>query len=93
MRKIKVRAQICRGDSRPRIPPSAMASSAMGFKLAIFEFLTTTRNKNLNKCIHNLSALGGVLTHIYLYAQTAVDAGDTHLTNHGYFENEKPKYT
>ena len=62
--------QMYTGDPRPRIPPRVMALSAMGFKLGIF----AKRNAKLMhpRSSHTMRQF----THVYLHAQTAVDADD-----------------
>ena len=62
--------QIYNGDNRPCITPHVMASLAMGPKSEVFRFLLTHIGKN--KC----KTMRPRFTHVYLHAQTAVDAGD-----------------
>ena len=62
---------IYKGAPRPRIPACVMASSAMGFKLGVFGLLSTKHAKSNTTPMHPWH-----FTHVYLHAQTAVDAGD-----------------
>ena len=65
------------GDSRPRITPRVMASSAMGLQFGVFRFLPATHDKTNAKQTRPLS-LGAVrcFMSVYLHTQTTVDTGD-----------------
>ena len=68
--------QIYKGDPRPRILPHVMASSATGLKLGSC-FLPTSHAKTNAKQMHPRSSRTvRHFAHVYLHAQTAVDAGD-----------------
>ena len=75
--------QIYKGDPRPHIPPCVIASSAMGLKLEVFRYLSTTHAKKKEKekknvkqiCPRSLCIVRR-FTCVYLHAQTTVDAGD-----------------
>ena len=74
-------------DPRPPIPPRVMASSAMELQLGVFGFLPTTHKEtNANKMRPWSSQAVRHFTRVYLHAQTLVH---THLTNHGYFDNNR----
>ena len=68
-----LKAQIYKGDPRPRIPPRVMVSSAMGLKLGVFGSFRQPHTQIINA---KQIAFKRPFTCVYLHAQTAVDAGD-----------------
>ena len=63
----------------PGILPCVMASSAMRFKLGVLGFLLTTHAKTNTEQMHLRSSCAlRHFTHVYLHAQTIVDASDIH---------------
>ena len=77
---------IYKGDTRARIPPCVMASSAMGLKLGVFWFLPTTHTAHANKMHLRSSRAMRRFMCGYFHTPTAIH---THLMNHGYFDHRK----
>ena len=75
--KLKLWSQIYKGDPRPRIPLVQWHSQPQGPNLGVFRFLQTAHAKtNAKQMCPQYSHTVQRFTHVYLYAQTAADAGD-----------------
>ena len=75
--------QIYKGESKPCIAPSVMASPALGLKLGVFGFLRTTQQEQMRP---RFSRTMRHVTHVFLHIKIRVQ---THLTNHSYFDQGK----
>ena len=73
--------QMYKGDPRPRTPPCVMASSAMGLKLGVFEFLPIKRKTNVSTILPRCAVCDAFLS---LRSHRNRCRWHTHLTNHSY---------